>query len=111
MLILLLCEGQNEEALMNLLLEKNKLKFNRQDLIGRRPYHARKINNGYFLPELRSANDKVMIYRIGDKQSDKLEIPASLFEKIDGIYNYCTKPEMEILLIMVLTVVFLMEEI
>lgn len=43
--------------------------------------------------------DKVIVYRIGDKQSDKLKIPAGYKDKIFRVEKYCTKPELEMLLI------------
>lgn len=42
---------------------------------------------------------EVKIYRIGDKQSDTLKIPAEYNHKIVGVEKYCTKPELEMLLI------------
>lgn len=43
----------------------------------------------------------MLIYRIGDKQNDKLEIPKDLKDIVHkkNIFKYCTKPELEILLI------------
>jgi len=40
-----------------------------------------------------------VIYRIGDKQSEKLIIPNEYKEKIISIHKYCTKPELEMFLI------------
>ena len=37
--------------------------------------------------------------RVGDTQSEKLTIPAEYKHKIVGEEKYCTKPELEILLI------------
>ena len=44
----------------------------------------------------------VKVYRVGDKQSDKLSIPKDLKGIIssENIFKYCTKPELEILLIL-----------
>lgn len=96
-----MCEGANEEKLMELLLDNNKLKITRDDLIGRRPYHIRGLDNPYIKSELRRYNKEVLIYRVGDKQSDKLEIPKDLKDIVykKNIFKYCTKPELEILLI------------
>ena len=47
MRILLLCEGQNEEVIINLLLDNNSLIFNRDDLIGRRVYPIRQLDNPF----------------------------------------------------------------
>ncbi len=102
MRILLMCEGQNEEVLLNLLLDANALCFTRNDLIGRRPYPIRQLSNPTIKSELKHYNQPVKIYRVGDKQSDKLTIPSDLKSIVSNkeIYKYCTKPELEILLIL-----------
>lgn len=101
MKILLMCEGKNEERLMELLLDSKKLIFTRDDLIGRKPYNVRQLKNPFIKNELKLYNNPVMIYRIGDKQDEKFPIPNDLKHIVskDRIYKYCTKPELEILLI------------
>lgn len=101
MRILLLCEGQNEEVLLNLLLKANALNFTIDDLIGLRPYALRQLNNPTIISELKHNASPVKVYRIGDKQKDKLSIPKSLKDIVSEkeIYKYCTKPELEMLLI------------
>lgn len=70
MRILLLCEGQNEEVLLNLLLDVNALVFDRDDLIGRRVYPVRQLNNPTIKSELKHYGSPVKVYRVGDKQND-----------------------------------------
>lgn len=41
MRILLMCEGTNEEVILNILLDNNLLIFTRDELIGLKPYHIR----------------------------------------------------------------------
>lgn len=98
---LLMCEGSNEEKLINLLLDYNMLKITRDDLIGMRPYNVRQLKNPFIKTELKHYNKPVIIWRIGDKQNDKLVIPRELNNIVfrQNIYKYCTKPELEILLI------------
>lgn len=102
MRILLMCEGPNEEVLINELLNANALCITRDDLIGRRPYPIRQLNNPTIKTELKHYGLPVKIYRIGDKQTDKLIIPRELKNIISAkeIYKYCTKPELEMLLIL-----------
>jgi hypothetical protein len=97
-----MCEGQNEETLLNILLSINALNFTRDDLIGRRPYPIRQLSNPTIKTELKHYGLLVKVYRVGDKQNDKLTIPRDLKEIIskDEIYKYCTKPELEMLLIL-----------
>ena len=102
MRILLLCEGLNEEVLLNLLLDAKAFRFTRDDLIGRRPYPIRQLNNPTIKSELQHYGLPVRVYRVGDKQKDQLTIPKELKKiiSINEIYKYCTKPELEILLIL-----------
>ncbi len=98
---LLMCEGPNEETIINILLDNNKLKISRDDLIGLRPYNIRQLNNPNIIYELKRYNNPVIIYRIGDTQNDKISIPRELKRIVsqDKIYKYCTKPELEIIFI------------
>ena len=99
MRILLMCEGTNEETLISALLDANAFKFTKDDLIGLKPYAVRDLN--YIKSELKLYGKPVKIYRIGDTQTDKLSIPKELNGIVNkkDIYKYCTKPELEILLI------------
>lgn len=99
---LLLCEGQNEEVLLNLLLNADLLIFTRDNLIGRRPYPIRQLSNSTIKSELKHYGQETIVYRIGDKQNDVLKIPKDLKNIVfrDKIYKYCTKPELEMLLIL-----------
>ncbi len=101
MRILVMCEGNDEQSMMNLLLNSNKLVFNEDDLIGQRVYSAKTLNNSLIQTELKNYNEPVIIYRIGDTQKNDLKIPKEYKKIIDPtrIFKYCTKPELEILLI------------
>lgn len=102
MRILLMCEGKNEEAILNILLDNDLLVFTRDDLIGLKPYAIRQLSNPTIRSELKHFNSLVKVYRVGDKQSDKLLILNDLKKIVtkDEIFKYCTKPEFEILLIL-----------
>ncbi len=98
---LIMCEGANELMLIKILLENDALIFTEDDLLGLNPYHARQIRTSSQVKlelNLYSGND-VMIMRIGDKQTDRLTIPADFKEKISQVEKYCTLPELEMLLI------------
>lgn len=97
--LLLLCEGSNEKKVIEILLENNKLKFSQKDLIGLVPYHARQLTSPNIALALNMYHGKFDIYRIGDKQSDEIKIPRNLRHRIGSIKKFCTKPELEILLI------------
>ena len=98
---LIMCEGPNELEIMRILLENDALVFTEDDLLGLTPYHARQIKSSTQVRlalNLYFGND-VLIMRVGDKQTDKLTIPADYREKIYGVEKYCTLPELEMLLI------------
>ena len=81
---LIMCEGSNELAVVNILLENDALIFTEDDLLGLTPYHARQIKNNTQVQTALSmyfGND-VLVMRIGDKQTDRLVIPADFKEKI-----------------------------
>lgn len=102
MRIFLMCEGQNEEVLLNCLLNADALKFTRDDLIGRRPYPIRQLSHPTIKTELKHYGQPVKVYRVGDKQTDKFSIPKDVKNIVSSseIYKYCTKPELEMLLIL-----------
>lgn len=100
MKILIMCEGPNELEIMKILLENDCLRFTEDDLLGLTPYHARQIvSSPQVCTELDMYPGEVVLYRIGDKQSDTLRIPAKYSDKIVSVDKYCTKPELEMLLI------------
>ena len=102
MRILLMCEGQNEETILNILLDNDLLIFTRDDLIGLKPYAIRQLSHPTIKSELKHYGLPVKVYRIGDKQNDKLPIPNDLKKIVikNEIYKFCTKPEFEMLLIL-----------
>ena len=99
--LLIMCEGPNEREIINILLQNDCLKFTENDLLGLTPYHARQIKtSAQVRTELNIYPGQVKILRIGDKQSDKLSIPAEYANKISSIEKYCIKPELEMLFIL-----------
>ena len=98
---LILCEGNNEVCLINLLLKHNKLKIKYDDLVALKPFNARQLTNPTIKSELRVYNKSVIVLWVGDTQHDKLSIPNDLNDIVskERIFKYCTLPELEILLI------------
>ena len=100
--ILIMTEGTTELAFLDVLLEKNILKFNKEELLMEEMYHSRQIDGeiiGYI--QILNYQDKVFIYRVGDGLKDKLSIPTTILpEKIAGIIDVSTTPEFEILFIL-----------
>ena len=97
---LVMCEGTNEKKLIELLLENKRLKITFDDLLGRQVYHARQIKTSPVVKtNLAIYGKEVEVWRIGDKQTDKLIIPSDYKNQIKSVKKYCTLPELEILLI------------
>lgn len=100
--ILIMTEGTTELAFLDVLLEKNILKFQREELLMEEMYHSRQIDGeikGYI--QLLNYQDKVFIYRVGDGLKEKLTIPTTILpEKIAGIIDISTTPEFEILFLL-----------
>lgn len=65
--ILIMTEGTAELALLEVLLEKGMLKFNKTDLLMEKIYHSRQIVGEIIsYIQLIDYKDKVCIYRVGD---------------------------------------------
>ncbi len=100
--ILIMTEGSDEKELLDILLERNLLKFAKKELLMEEIFHARQIDTNIraYIQGLRPGND-VTIYRVGDKLSDNLTIPKTIMpNKIKTKYKVCTLPEFEILMIL-----------
>lgn len=100
--ILIMTEGRTEQAFLNVLLEKNILKFKKEELLMEEIFQSRQIDGeikGYI--QLLNCEDKVFIYRVGDTLKDKLKIPSAILsDKIAGVVDISTTPEFEILFIL-----------
>lgn len=100
MKILMMCEGSNELEIMRILLKNDCLKYSEDDLLNVTPYHARQIEkNSAVKTALNLYQGEVKVFRIGDGFGDKLRIPKDYKDKIISVEKYCTKPELEMLLI------------
>lgn len=98
--LLIMCEGPNELEIVRILLENDMLLFTKDDLLNLVPYHARQISNSAAVKTaLNLYSGEVDVLRIGDKLNETLKIPKEYKGKIKSIEKYCTKPELEMLLI------------
>lgn len=97
---LIMCEGPNELEVVRMLLEHDKLIFTKDDLLNLVPYHARQITKSAAVKNaLNLYSGEVHVLRIGDTLGDELKIPKDYKQQITKISKYCTKPELEMLLI------------
>ena len=97
---LIMCEGPNEKRIIELLLENNKLLFTKNDLVGLVPYHARTLTSPVIKLALNMYHGDFVVLRVGDVQNDVLKIPKEYKKRIVSIEKYCTKPELEVLLLL-----------
>ena len=97
---LIMCEGPNELEIVKILLENDLLLFDKDELLNLIPYHARQIDKS---PAVQLALNiypgEGSVLRIGDGLTEKLRIPNKYKDKIIAVEKYCTKPELEMLLI------------
>lgn len=99
--VLIMTEGSDELAFLEVALDKDLLKYNKSDLLYEEVIHARQIREDLIARiQLLEPNVKIKIVRVGDKLSDKLRIPKEIKRRvIDTVDDYCTTPEFEMLMI------------
>ena len=99
MKLLVMCEGPNEKAVVDMLLDAGCLEFSEDDLVGLTVYHARQLTAPVIKTALSIYTGEFAVYRIGDSMTDKLPVPADYQGRIKGVRKFCTKPELEMLLL------------
>ena len=96
---LVMCEGPNEKDVVEMLLDAGRMEFSRDDLVGLTVYHAHQLTAPVIKTALSIYTGEFEVYRIGDTMTDKLSVPADYRDRIKGVSKFCTKPELEMLLI------------
>ena len=99
MKILLACEGQSEVYLLTGLINRGYLSFECPILLDE-PVHLRQLTDIAPIINLLPIDEDIVIYRIGDTLKDSLSLNKFKMrsEHIKS-YKYCTKTEVEILVI------------
>ena len=93
-----ICEGGAERAILDLLLDSDKLIFQRKDLIEEdvlrcrsgKEFESRYLRKGF--------SEKVTIYRILDSRGERFNLSRAYEHKVD-VKNVVTAPEIEKLII------------
>ena len=99
MKILLACEGKSEVYLLNGLIERGHLSFD-CPLLLYDPIHLRQLTKIAQIINSLPINEEIIVYRIGDTLKDALSLSnLEMRSKYIKSYKYCTKPEVEILVI------------
>lgn len=93
-----ICEGSAEQAIMDLLLENNKLEFSKEQLLEEKVIRCRGAKN-FETQYLRKAfGKKITVYRILDSRRENFKLSAAYKDKV-SVYNIVTAPEIEMLII------------
>jgi len=93
-----ICEGSAEQAIMDLLLENNKLIFNKEQMLEERVITSRGAKN-FENKYLRKAfGKKITVLRILDSRRENFKLSAAYKDKVKVI-NIITAPEIEMLII------------
>lgn len=93
-----ICEGSAEQAIIELLLEKNRLIFDKNQLIEGeiiRCRDARSFEKKYLNKEFL---DKITIVRVLDSRREKFNLSKVYLDKIN-VVNIITAPEIEMLIV------------
>lgn len=93
-----ICEGSAERAIMELLLDSNKLIFNNEQLLeeeiirirGAKKFEERYLRKGF--------SEKITVLRILDSRKENFNLSKAYKDKVDVI-NIITAPEIEMLII------------
>ena len=99
-MIALLAEGSTEEAILNVLLDHDALKFSRTDLLDEevirnrsgKSFAKKRLNKG--------RQSKIDIYRVLDSRAENFKLPKAYEKKVSSITDIYTRPEIEILYIL-----------
>jgi len=93
-----ICEGSAEQAIMELLLDSNKLIFSNEQLLEEeiiRVRGAKKFEKRYLR---KSFSEKITVLRILDSRKENFNLSKVYKDKVDVI-NIITAPEIEMLII------------
>ncbi len=97
--LLVMCEGSCEVAILDILLDAGYLSFTRDDLLDLRIFHARQLSDSILQPILGYCTEGITVFRVGDKLAERLSTKSVPDGKIESIEKYCTKPELEVLVL------------
>lgn len=93
-----ICEGAFEQAIMEVLLDHNRLIFSSEQLLEKEIIRCRKAKNFESRYLDKALDKKIKIYRILDSRNEAFKLSKAYASKIEVI-NIVTAPEIEILLI------------
>ena len=93
-----ICEGAAERAIIDLLLDKKKLIFEREDLIEEEVLKSRSAKEFETRYLRKGFSEKITVYRILDSRGEEFKLSKAYEHKVD-VVNVITAPEIEMLII------------
>lgn len=93
-----ICEGGAETAIMNMLLDQNKLIFSRDELLEGEILKTRKGKDFETRYLKKDFAGKIKVYRVLDSRRENFKISKAYQHKVE-IVNVITAPEIEMLII------------
>lgn len=93
-----ICEGTAEQEIIRILLDNNKLIFDRAKLIDGDPLRCRSAKNFEETHLRKGFNGKITVLRILDSRREAFKLSKAYENKVDVI-NIITAPEIEMLII------------
>lgn len=94
------CEGKCEVDITDSLVDNGQFFLTRDELFDNRVFHIRQLKTIQSLINSLPIDEEIDVYRIGDTQTDEYDLSMfKLREERIHIHKICTKPEIEILII------------
>jgi hypothetical protein len=93
-----ICEGSAEQAIIELLLDHNLLRFTYDNLLDGEVLRCRSAKNFEEQHLRKGFTEKITVFRILDSRRENFKLSKAYASKIDVI-NIITAPEIEMLLI------------
>lgn len=97
-LIACLCEGSMEKAIIEVLLENNRLIFEREQLLEEEVLRCRSAKNFERNYLNKTTNEMITVYRILDSANENFKLSGPYLKRVT-VVNIITAPEIEMLVI------------
>lgn len=97
-LIACLCEGSMEQAIMEILLDNNRLIFEREQLLEEEILRCRSAKNFERDYLNKTTNEMITVYRILDSSNENFKLSDPYLKRVT-VVNIITAPEIEMLVI------------
>ena len=97
-LIACLCEGSMEQAIMEILLDNNRLIFEREQLLEEEILRCRSAKNFERDYLNKTTNEMITVYRILDSTNENFKLSGPYLKRVT-VVNIITAPEIEMLVI------------